>query len=844
MAKKNSSKTATEKAIQSSEPRVTAYRGWKGVNYVDSPLTWNPLEEGPRKYRQSDLPANFLMVQNNLITTPTLGIETRPDSICIGNVVEGSTFTGISCMYKHWLFCAAKVSDTLEVIYYRSLLDDDVDRWNTVSLLDGDEQGSETYSRNYTVQEIGFYEGNMVVTARRTVDDKSRVFLAKVIDDGVDIQILGKSWDTMNDSIPDTVVSTPYIENPNTDVTDDLCRRDWPIAWGVNQDFKYCELTGEYVYDKHEDAVVRLDIKVCYVNRMGSTLASYPLTIYTEYSPALWSSARYVSISSRGANSYWGPPRQMYDPTWNDLYDPDSVRMDPAFRFKNTGFDADPLVTKGSGISGIDLYAREMENTDYVFIGHVDIDYSDENSDTIDGVQYYRWRFDWLGNMTDTSQWQNSQLQIPTENTTHGPSVSHFSCHDSRIYYWGDPEKPYRLYIGGNPGAEFSIARGLGGAWVDIEPGSGYEIAGTAKWKTVQGANIVTIMCGNRNTNKVKRFNLVETSITLTNEVAYKSYMYEEVSNVVGCNSRYGYGVFGDGLYSLSRYGLMLTTMAMEYNSQMKNQNISEAIKPIFTERLGDRLRDGRLVCIDDVVYIALSEDTAEQEPINLDNVILCYDLALQAWYTFTHDQVYGGVRGEDPDKIHHILAIDSDQFIEGLGAITDTQVRLYPTTGIQEDTVPEFQVIIETGELMYKMPKQVFDWIEQLEFRFDYFVGDPDEPATILIEGVDYYGRSFEITKKLNIESRGYHGLEGEQRSYIEWVRINKLVESMRIRIKGKARFRLTHIVNKMYTQSDRIGTPYGYDANDAYYNRHQGKTKIHHYINDYNNLREAVVS
>ena len=74
MAKKNSSKTATEKAIQSSEPRVMTYRGWQGVNFVDAPLTWNPLETGKNKFRQTDLPDNFFMVQNNLVTTDTQAI--------------------------------------------------------------------------------------------------------------------------------------------------------------------------------------------------------------------------------------------------------------------------------------------------------------------------------------------------------------------------------------------------------------------------------------------------------------------------------------------------------------------------------------------------------------------------------------------------------------------------------------------------------------------------------------------------------------------------------------------------------------------------------------------------
>lgn len=782
MAKKNSSKTATEKAIQSSEPRIMSYRGWKGVNYADSQLTWDPLETGKDMFRQTDLPANFLLVQNNLVTSPLLGIETRFDSIDIGDVPSGRVFTGVSGVYKHWLFCVARDNQDngfYDNIYYRDLLDDDTETWTFITVKIGNTENP----ANYPIDEIGFFEGNLVAMARH--GNEGVLLLAKLYTEGDDssVAIEGVDWGNPGQPLINTIVDTPRIQNPNYAVS--------------------LEAVGmESATEATDTAPVRIEVCFAYTNRLGSTLTNSDskgtqliATMYVELSPALWTTKRYVKISGE-----------------------------------------DSSIIPGSSVSGVDIYARELENIDWVFVGHVDV------TPAQGGIS---WEYNWYGNMSDISQWLNSQLMVPTENTTHGPDATHFECHDSRVYYWGMPTKPYRLWIGGNPGAEFSVARGLGGAWIDIEPGSGYDIKGTAKWKTASGANIVTIMCGNRNTTKVKRFNLVETNLSITNEVTYKSYMYEEVSNVVGCNSRWGYGVFADGLYSLSRYGLMLTTMAMEYNNQMRNQSVSEAIKPIFSERLGKRLRNGRLVYIDGIIYIALSEEQQhEGEPISLDNVILCYDTGLQAWYTFTHDQVYGGARGNDPDLLHHILAVDSDEFIEGLGAITDTQVRLYPTTGIQEDSVPEFQILLETGELMPRLPMQAFNYIQQLEFRFDYLVGDPYEPATILIEGVDYYGRQFTIEKRINIKSRGHHGLEGEQRNYVEWVRVEKLVESLRIRIKGKVRFRLTHINARLYTQSDRIATPYGFDASDKYYNRHRGETKIHHYINDYDNLRRALVT
>jgi len=828
MAKKNSSKTATEKAIQASEPRVMVYKDWKGISIADAPLTWHPLETGRYKHRESDLPQNYFMIQNNLETSDTLGVETRKDSVIIGQAPSGWKFTGVSMVFHKWIFVVAKnISGEYENIFYRNLTQTPVNsiwssgdvggRWVRIQTkyFKANKTGStitsytaQDNSSDWHIKEIGAYEDNLVVTATTALLDGA-VFLAHLNYNNLndDINVRGDNWASYNSGavsqLANFVISNPEAPDPTSTPTlsvSGMAYGNSPYEGEINPD------TGEWEDAKHPHTV-RIEVCYAYTSRFGSTRADMmtPALIYTEFNPALWSSARYVTISKQ----------------------------------------QDSNIKYGSGINGIDFYGRDTENTNWVFIGHINVTPGQNNTS---------WSYTWLGNMTDISQWTNSQLNIPSDNDTLGPNVGHFSVHDSKMYYWGDPYHPYRIYIGGVPGSEFSTARGLGGAYVDIEPGSGYEVMGTAKWKTTSGANIVTILCGNSNTNKVKRFNLVETNITITNEISYKGYMYEEVSNVVGCNSRYGYGVFNEGLYSLNRYGLMLTTMAMEYNNQMKNQVMSSPIEPIFTDRLGTRLKDARMVCINDIIYIALSEDRPvnyvpqEQvgytEPVKLDNVILCYDTLNQCWYTFTHDEHLNQNYQQDPDSILHILAIDSDQATEGLGVITESYIYLYPTTLGQDATVPLFDVLLETGELKPKEPTQALMYIQQIELRFDYFISNPENPPTVLIEGTDYYGRSFSIEKQLNIRSRGNHGKTGELRSYAEWIRLDKYVESYRIRIKGKARFRLSHINVKFYVQPDVTGSPWGFDAHDGYLDVHNTEGQIHHYIDDYNNLRRALVS
>ena len=531
--------------------------------------------------------------------------------------------------------------------------------------------------------------------------------------------------------------------------------------------------------------VTRCEIAFVYTNIFGSTLPSPHRVVYTSDSPVVWSSYKYLHIEG-------------------------------------------PTVDNATGV---DVYCSLDDAQEMIFIGHVDIP-----EGTPSGITWY---YNWLGALADVSQWTSVQLNAPEENTTKGVNATHFANHDSRLYFWGDPEHPYRLYVGGRTGAELSIARGFGGAFVDIEPGSGIEVKGTAKWKTTQGANIITIMCGHPNTTRVKRFNLIETSVSITNEIQANGYMYEEVSNVIGCNSRWGYGVYADGLYSVSRYGLMLTTMAMEYNNQMRNQQVSEAIQPIFTERLGTRTKDCRMVFIDDVIYLILSEEdrgaTGPEDPPSLDRVILCYDIETKAWYTFTHD-------GSDT-LLLHAFAVDSDEAIEGLGIISANEIYLYPTTGVQDETVPEFDVLLQTGELSARIPLREYCFLDQLEFHFDYLISDPDDPPVIQISGVDYYGRPFLVEKKINIKSRGHHGVDHVVRNWTEWVRTQKLCQSYWISIKGRMRCRLTHINTRVYTYDNKIEQPYGFDSRDTYIGRKGQTVQIHHYIDDYNNLRRAII-
>ena len=505
-------------------------------------------------------------------------------------------------------------------------------------------------------------------------------------------------------------------------------------------------------------------VQVCYVytNVFGSTMRSPISVIYTNSSPVEWSAAQYLKVSGTAPS--------------------------------------------GMSITGVDVYFTMDDNTEFAFAGHVTLE---------DGGN---WSYNWLGALADTSQWTNVSLDIPTENTTKGVNARHLTHIDGRLYFWGG-DMEYRLYIGGNPGNELSVARGVGGAFVDIEPGTGTSVECVLKHKTYSAASIITILCGNPNTEQIKRFNLLETNVTVTNEISSKGYMTEEVSNVVGCNSRWGAGVFEDGLYAVNRYGLALTTHAMEYNNQLRVGWVSDQIKPIFTDRLGNRLNNARLVYVDGLVHLVLGEKDND----NLDPVIFVYDIGAKAWWTYTY--------GTD-EKILHVMAIDSQDFEEGCGVITPTKFALIPSTGPKLHTAPNFGTsYLETGELSARLPPNETMWLEQLEMDFDYFVGE----AEIVVTGTDYYGRRFEVRKTVTYDSM--------VTNLQVWLRIGLLVRTYHLSLKGPARFRLYQILQKTYSQSSRINLVYGLDAYSEVRNHYDETGLDHHGIDSYNNLYHAIV-
>lgn len=505
----------------------------------------------------------------------------------------------------------------------------------------------------------------------------------------------------------------------------------------------------------------RTDIAYTYVNKYGPTNISDKLTFYSNVPVDEWHAGCYLQIKGS--------------------------------------------VPQGYDIRAIELYYSADNASTLIFMGRTDT-----------GTTATDWSFNWLGYLDATSMWPTGNLIAPTENYTSGAPVSRMCNIDGRMYFWGSKEEPYRLYIGGNPGNLFSISSGTGGGFVDVEPGTGQEIRYVDKYKTQSGNSIVTMLCDSKNSMKEQRFNLVENTITVSNEQSMKSWQAEQVAGAVGCKSFHGAKVCEDGLYSVSRYGLALTTMTMEYNSQIRTNYVSDPIKPVFTDslELGQRLRDAVLLEVDGVIYLAFGDESE-----NIDNILFCYDIDLKSWWTYTLDV---------DEAIIDMIHIDYEGYREGIGVITEKGIYLLPTT--QNDsptTASDFPFLIETGELSTQMPQQGWHYLSQLEFRFDYFIGD----MKVQLVGIDQFGRKVEVVKKISHKDTAY--------SLAEYMRVDLRLQAYKLIFSGTARFRLSHFIAKVYTMSNKVGLVWGFDDSISY--RTFGD--IHPTFKTYNDIRDAII-
>lgn len=470
----------------------------------------------------------------------------------------------------------------------------------------------------------------------------------------------------------------------------------------------------------------------------------------------------------------------------------------------------DHWANKDEGFNAMEFYYVEGEAQDPAFFYRLEFDLYGEDP---------RMSFHWDGYNTNTDMWAIANLSVPTKNYTAGVEAGYATSIDGRVYFWGNWKTPDRLYIGGNPGNELSVSTGTGGGFVDCDPGQGNRIKVVVKYKTQSGNNIVTMLCDNPNSQKEFRYNLVENNVSLSSEQSVKGWQAEHVSGAVGCKSPYGAVVAADGLYAVSRFGLALTTLTMEYNSQIRAQYVSDAIEPVFTDQIGYEFTDAVLIEMNDKLYLVFGRRSLGALGENyLEGIIFCYDIDGKAWWTMT-------MQNEDP--IMSIVPLDYESAREGLLCVTKNYVSFIPLTKPDKPEDEPVDFFMQSGCIGTAQPLNGLQNLVQLEFRFDYFCGSME----IKLVGIDQLGRKVTTTKRINHETPVYN--------LAEYMRVDLKLESYTLSFKGKARFRMTHFIAKTFNLTNKRGIVWGFDSSQGLHKTND----IRVYIKDYNDLKKAII-
>lgn len=415
------------------------------------------------------------------------------------------------------------------------------------------------------------------------------------------------------------------------------------------------------------------------------------------------------------------------------------------------------------------------------------------------------WSYTWCGYLQDPKSWTVANLQPNDDgnNLSRGPATKYLDFIDGRFWFWHMYDKPYRIYAGGNPGNLLSIASTTGGGFIDVDPGTGNQVMLVTKYKTQSGNNIITCLCDNPNTHREQRYNLVETTISLSNEQSQRTWQAEQVAGCVGTSSRWGAIVAEDGIYSMSRYGLALTTMTMEYNSQLRTQYVSDPIKSLFTTRSGETLKASSIECIDGILYVAFGKNP-DAIGNKYPDVIFCYDIAKKVWWSMHSWDI------EYSNSVINTFHIDYEEGCEGLGIVFQDNIFMLPTAhrSDHETDAPETYVQIKTANLGTTQPLQNWHRLTQLQFDFDYFYGN----AQIVVDYFDRYGRRQQVVS--NVDTTNSDGDYDTWYDYSHFMRIDADVRSYTIQILHTGKFRLTHFMAKIYAQTKRYNMPLGFDT------------------------------
>jgi hypothetical protein len=133
---------------------------------------------------------------------------------------------------------------------------------------------------------------------------------------------------------------------------------------------------------------------------------------------------------------------------------------------------------------------------------------------------------------------------------------------------------------------------------------------------------------------------------------------------------------------------------------------------------------------------------------------------------------------------------------------------------------------LIETGKLSTQMPQQRWQYLSQLEFHFDHFIGT----MNVTLRATDMFGRDIVIRKTITHDTVVY--------DLKEWMRVDLRLMSYVLTFTGRARFRMTHFLARVYTMSNKVSQVWGFDDSIS----HRSAGSVHPTFKCYNDVRDAI--
>lgn len=229
----------------------------------------------------------------------------------------------------------------------------------------------------------------------------------------------------------------------------------------------------------------------------------------------------------------------------------------------------------------------------------------------------------------------------PTENTTKGAKVKYGIEEQGLAIFWGDPDNPYTVYIGGIDEYALQFSPTTGGYISELHKGTNYYPLMVTGFRTGQGLPAITVLFGNTQ-GISKQSTLTQQTVTVGD--SSQSYWTETEQNYGAPSVASPYGLVNSNgvLFFVSYNGIMTIKTNPNALNVLNTIKIDKSIPLTFGSIRSDQF--GKIVSAawDSKVYF-----TAPTRGYTFNNQILVYDQSndqAPIWYVWDIQADYIGV--------------------------------------------------------------------------------------------------------------------------------------------------------------------------------------------------------